>query len=97
MSPNPLVAFLVTNELQSCFSLRMGADQGFFHFYRSGKADGARRGNCKIFIAGPRDCVRTGNQMWDDYQQIRKAKCARCGSKHWGVNNACRTTVNYVS
>ena len=75
----------------------MGADQGFFHFYSSGKADGARRGNCKIFIAGPRDCVRTGNQMWDDYQQIRKAKCARCGSKHWGVNNACRTTVNYVS
>lgn len=54
----------------------------------SGKADGAQRGRCKIFIAGPRDCVRTGNQMWDDYQQIRKAACKRCGSKHWGRDNA---------
>lgn len=53
----------------------------------SGKADGAQRGRCKIFIAGPRDCVRTGNQMWQDYQEIRRAACKRCGSKHWGVNN----------
>jgi len=63
----------------------------------SGKADGAQRGRCKIFIGGPRDCVRTGNQMWQDYQEIRRAACAKCGSKHWGTNNACRTTVNYVA
>jgi len=58
---------------------------------------GAQRGNCKIFIAGPRDCERTGNQMWYDYQEIRSHGCARCGSKHWGRDNACRTTVNYVA
>jgi len=63
----------------------------------SGKFDGAQRGNCKIFIAGPRDCERTGNQMWYDYQEIRSHGCARCGSKHWGRDNACRTTVNYVA
>lgn len=25
--------------------------------------------------------------MWQDYQEIRRAACKRCGSKHWGVNN----------
>ncbi|CAI4214147.1 unnamed protein product [Parascedosporium putredinis] len=63
----------------------------------SNKADGAQRGRCKIFIAGPRDCQRSGNQMWQDYQEIRGHGCARCGSKHWGQDNACRTTVNYVA
>ncbi|KAM0329547.1 hypothetical protein ACHAQA_004856 [Verticillium albo-atrum] len=60
--------------------------------------DGARRGNCKIFIAGPSACTRTGNEMWYDYQDLRKeGSCGKCGSKHWGNNNECRTTVNYVA
>ncbi|RYO80068.1 hypothetical protein DL766_008322 [Monosporascus sp. MC13-8B] len=63
----------------------------------SGKHDSAQRGRCKIFIAGPQDCIRTGNQMWNNYQEIRRHGCARCGSKHWGMDNTCRTTVNYVS
>lgn len=67
------------------------------HNYRSGKYDGAQRGNCKIFIAGHAGCHASGNKMWHDYQEIRRAGCAKCGTKHWGGNNECRTTVNYVA
>ncbi|KAK4151219.1 hypothetical protein C8A00DRAFT_36120 [Chaetomidium leptoderma] len=63
----------------------------------SGKADGAQRGRCKIFLAGPRNCQRSGNDMWNDYQQIRAHGCSRCGTKTWGELDVCRTTVNYVA
>ncbi|KAL2204874.1 hypothetical protein CC79DRAFT_922150 [Sarocladium strictum] len=62
--------------------------------------DGARNSNCKIFIAGPAACKRSGNEMWYDYQDLKNSEmggCGRCGSKHWGNNNECRTTVNYVA
>ncbi|KAH6640172.1 hypothetical protein F5144DRAFT_609227 [Chaetomium tenue] len=50
---------------------------------------------CGIFIQGKSHCVRTGNQMWWDYQDIRKSGCQKCSTKHWG--DGCMTTVNYVS
>ncbi|KAF6838782.1 hypothetical protein CPLU01_02315 [Colletotrichum plurivorum] len=50
---------------------------------------------CGVFIQGKSHCARTGNQMWWDYQDIRKNNCRVCGSKHWG--DGCLTTINYVS
>jgi hypothetical protein len=64
--------------------------------YRSGLPDGAEKSHCKIFIAGPSSCKRSGNGMWQDYQEIRSHGCKHCGSKHWGSDDVCRTTVNYV-
>lgn len=52
--------------------------------------DGARRDNCKIFIGGPVTCTRTGNEIWNDYQDLKNSDIGgygRCGSKHWGDNN----------
>ncbi|KAH6843424.1 hypothetical protein B0I37DRAFT_418525 [Chaetomium sp. MPI-CAGE-AT-0009] len=50
---------------------------------------------CGVFIQGKSHCARTGNQIWHDYQDIRKNKCGKCGTKHWG--DGCMTTINYVS
>lgn len=63
---------------------------------RSGLPDGAEHKHCKIYVAGPAKCKRSGNRMWRDYQDIRKHGCESCGSKHWGDHDHCRTTVNYV-
>lgn len=50
---------------------------------------------CGVFIQGQKNCARTGNQIWHDYQDIRGNGCKICGSKHWG--DGCLTTINYVS
>ncbi|KAI1082899.1 hypothetical protein F5B20DRAFT_597133 [Whalleya microplaca] len=56
---------------------------------------GACSGQCGVFIQGDRSCVRSGNQIWNDYHDIRGNGCKICGSKHWGAG--CLTTINYVS
>ncbi|EXL58562.1 hypothetical protein FOCG_02072 [Fusarium oxysporum f. sp. radicis-lycopersici 26381] len=56
---------------------------------------GTCQGACGIFIQGRSTCARTGNQIWYDYQDIRRSGCRICGSKHWG--DGCLTTINRVS
>ncbi|KAI0894115.1 hypothetical protein F4806DRAFT_131310 [Annulohypoxylon nitens] len=48
---------------------------------------------CAIIIQGPKHCVRSGNDMWWDYQEIRSHGCHHCGNKHWG--DRCSTTIDY--
>ncbi|KAM7214756.1 hypothetical protein V8F06_009828, partial [Rhypophila decipiens] len=60
---------------------------------RDGRPDGARRGNCRVFIQGGAHCLHSGKQIWDDYQQIHGGHCEKCGSKHWG--DGCMTSINY--
>lgn len=51
---------------------------------------------CGIFVQGNSDCVRTGEEIWDDYQDIRYiAGCPKCGTKHWAPG--CMTTINYIT
>ncbi|KAK4183811.1 hypothetical protein QBC35DRAFT_393061 [Podospora australis] len=46
---------------------------------------------CRIHIQGHRNCTRTGNQIWEDYQDIRESGCQVCGTKHWG--DGCYTSI----
>ncbi|KAI0837999.1 hypothetical protein F5Y06DRAFT_287492 [Hypoxylon sp. FL0890] len=48
---------------------------------------------CAILIQGNRGCVRSGNDMWWDYQEIRKSGCHHCGHKYW--RDGCSTTIDY--
>ncbi|KAI0384479.1 hypothetical protein F5Y04DRAFT_277855 [Hypomontagnella monticulosa] len=48
---------------------------------------------CAIFVEGPANCTRSGNQIWWDYQEIRHSGCHHCGHKWWG--NVCSTTIDY--
>ncbi|KAI0853595.1 hypothetical protein F5Y00DRAFT_270758 [Daldinia vernicosa] len=48
---------------------------------------------CAILIQGPPSCVRSGNDIWWDYQDIRKHGCHHCGHKRWG--KGCSTTIDY--
>ncbi|OTA99464.1 hypothetical protein M426DRAFT_16421 [Hypoxylon sp. CI-4A] len=48
---------------------------------------------CAILIEGNKDCRRSGNDMWWDFQDIREMGCHRCGHKHWG--EGCTTTIDY--
>lgn len=51
---------------------------------------------CGVFIQGNSDCVRTGEEIWDDYQDIRYVGgCSKCGTKHWAPG--CMTTINYIT
>ncbi|KAI6080396.1 hypothetical protein F4821DRAFT_59623 [Hypoxylon rubiginosum] len=49
---------------------------------------------CGILIQGPSNCTRTGNEMWIDYQDIRKGGCHHCGHKYWS-DWGCVTTIDY--
>ncbi|KAL0930132.1 uncharacterized protein CTRU02_214952 [Colletotrichum truncatum] len=49
---------------------------------------------CGVYIQGGSQCMRTGNQMWSDYQEIRNNDCKTCGRKQWG--DGCMTVINYV-
>ncbi|KAK4206978.1 hypothetical protein QBC37DRAFT_299706 [Rhypophila decipiens] len=65
---------------------------------RRGACTGWGSIGCAVFIQGNDDpkCRRTGNQMWWDYQDIRKqGQCWSCGTKHWYPG--CMTTIGYVS
>ncbi|KAI1764443.1 hypothetical protein GGR53DRAFT_494117 [Hypoxylon sp. FL1150] len=68
--------------------------------YRSGAP---RRGECHglstdwgcgILIQGPSNCTRSGNEMWWDYQDIRRGGCHHCGHKYW-TEEGCKTTIDY--
>ncbi|KAI1206668.1 uncharacterized protein F4807DRAFT_469917 [Annulohypoxylon truncatum] len=48
---------------------------------------------CGIIIQGPSHCVRSGNDMWWDYQEIRQWGCHHCGHKYWG--DGCSTDIDY--
>ncbi|KAE9364361.1 hypothetical protein N431DRAFT_355154 [Stipitochalara longipes BDJ] len=54
--------------------------------------DGTR--SCGVFIQGT-SCAISGNDMWWDYQNIRKVGgCKKCGSYH--REDGCLITINYV-
>jgi hypothetical protein len=54
--------------------------------------DGTR--SCGVFIQGT-DCSISGNDIWFDYQNIRKiGGCKECGSYH--REDGCLVTINYV-
>ncbi|KAI2464625.1 hypothetical protein F4781DRAFT_436221 [Annulohypoxylon bovei var. microspora] len=48
---------------------------------------------CGVIIKGPNHCVRSGNDMWWDYQEIRGSGCHHCGRKYWG--DGCSTNIDY--
>ncbi|KAI1472374.1 uncharacterized protein F4812DRAFT_464478 [Daldinia caldariorum] len=48
---------------------------------------------CAILVEGNPKCVRSGNDLWWDYQEIRKNGCHHCGHKYWG--KGCKTTIDY--
>ncbi|OTA82009.1 hypothetical protein M434DRAFT_37300 [Hypoxylon sp. CO27-5] len=48
---------------------------------------------CAIVLEGSKECKRSGNDIWWDYQEIRKSGCHHCGHKRWG--NGCSTTIDY--
>lgn len=52
---------------------------------------------CSMYIEGPEHCNRTGNQIWWDYQDIKRYGCRSCGLKTFGVMNECRVVVNHDS
>lgn len=41
-------------------------------------------------------CIRTGNEMWWDYQDMKKFGCESCGWKSWGPDLQCRTLMTYM-
>ncbi|KAI4863451.1 hypothetical protein F4820DRAFT_426777 [Hypoxylon rubiginosum] len=49
---------------------------------------------CGVLIQGPKNCTRTGNDMWWDYQEIRSNGCHHCGHKYWS-DWGCKTTIDY--
>ncbi|KAI0172622.1 hypothetical protein GGR52DRAFT_572448 [Hypoxylon sp. FL1284] len=49
---------------------------------------------CGIFIEGPLNCSRSGNDIWWDYQDIRQYGCHKCGHKYW-TSWGCKTTIDY--
>ncbi|KAJ6038212.1 uncharacterized protein N7446_005026 [Penicillium canescens] len=49
---------------------------------------------CGVFVQGT-NCSISGNDMWNDYQNIRKiGGCNKCGTYHRG--NGCLVTIDYV-
>ncbi|KAK7947864.1 uncharacterized protein PG986_008750 [Apiospora aurea] len=38
---------------------------------------------CHVSVEGDAACRRSGNQMWQDYQDLRANGAGKCGSKHW--------------
>ncbi|KAK6837980.1 hypothetical protein PG987_006261 [Apiospora arundinis] len=65
-------------------------------------AEGTTVVGCHVSVEGDGDCRRSGNQIWQDYQDLRSNGAKKCGSKHWTQKAGdktlqCRTTVNYIS
>lgn len=57
---------------------------------------GAAFGNgCGVFIRGPEHCKFSGNQMWNDYQEIRESGCGICGFKEY--DDGCEMVIDQVS
>ncbi|MBE3049111.1 hypothetical protein IMZ48_42745 [Candidatus Bathyarchaeota archaeon] len=56
---------------------------------------GTCRNSCGVFIRGGPQCRFTGNHMWEDYQNIRKAGCEQCGFKRY--DDGCEVVVDYVT
>ncbi|GLA52547.1 hypothetical protein AnigIFM63604_009412 [Aspergillus niger] len=60
----------------------------------SGNCWGDQNRGCGVFLQG-QNCSISGNDMWNDYQNIRKiGGCKKCGSYHRG--DGCLVTINYV-
>ncbi|EAW24040.1 uncharacterized protein NFIA_036120 [Aspergillus fischeri NRRL 181] len=61
----------------------------------SGNCWGDQTRSCGVFIQGDAHCSISGNDMWNDYQNIRNiGGCKRCGSFH--REDGCLITINYV-
>ncbi|KAJ5326091.1 uncharacterized protein N7506_009193 [Penicillium brevicompactum] len=61
----------------------------------TGNCWGDQTRGCGVFIQGT-GCSISGNDMWNDYQNIRKiGGCKKCGTYHRG--NGCLVTIDYVS
>ncbi|PKX91136.1 uncharacterized protein P174DRAFT_423979 [Aspergillus novofumigatus IBT 16806] len=61
----------------------------------SGNCWGDQIRGCGVFIQGDAHCSISGNDIWNDYQNIRNiGGCKRCGSFH--REDGCLITINYV-
>ncbi|KAF7136979.1 hypothetical protein CNMCM5793_006730 [Aspergillus hiratsukae] len=61
----------------------------------SGNCWGDQTRGCGVFIQGDAHCSISGNDMWNDYQNIRNiGGCKRCGSFH--REDGSLITINYV-
>ncbi|CAG8882975.1 unnamed protein product [Penicillium egyptiacum] len=59
-----------------------------------GNCWGDQTRGCKVFIQGD-NCSISGNDMWNDYQNIRKiGGCKKCGTYH--IGQGCLVTIDYV-
>ncbi|KAJ6080564.1 hypothetical protein N7499_005438 [Penicillium canescens] len=61
---------------------------------QTGNCWGDQTRGCGAFVQGT-NCSISGNDMWNDYQNIRKiGGCGKCGTYHRG--NGCLVTIDYV-
>ncbi|PLB46596.1 hypothetical protein P170DRAFT_498546 [Aspergillus steynii IBT 23096] len=62
---------------------------------QSGNCWGDQTRGCGVFIQGDDSCSISGNDLWNDYQNIRNiGGCNKCGSFH--RDDGCLITINYV-
>ncbi|KAE8395561.1 Spherulation-specific family 4-domain-containing protein [Aspergillus alliaceus] len=62
---------------------------------QSGNCWGDQTRGCGVFIQGDASCSISGNDLWNDYQNIRNiGGCSKCGSFH--REDGCLITINYV-
>ncbi|KAF5854885.1 hypothetical protein ETB97_010935 [Aspergillus alliaceus] len=62
---------------------------------QSGNCWGDHTRGCGVFIQGDASCSISGNDLWNDLQNIRKiGGCSKCGSFH--REDGCLITINYV-
>ncbi|KAH8431510.1 uncharacterized protein LDX57_009173 [Aspergillus melleus] len=62
---------------------------------QSGNCWGDQTRSCGVFIQGDDSCRISGNDLWNDYQNIRNiGGCSKCGS--FEREDGCLVTINYV-
>lgn len=59
------------------------------------KTRGSRFRGCSMYIEGADWCNRTGNEIWWDYQDMKRIGCESCGWRAWGDRGECKTVVNF--
>ncbi|KAE8358366.1 Spherulation-specific family 4-domain-containing protein [Aspergillus caelatus] len=62
---------------------------------QSGNCWGDQTRGCGVFIQGDASCSISGNDLWNDYQNIRNiGGCSKCGSFY--REDGCQITIDYV-
>ncbi|OGM49583.1 hypothetical protein ABOM_001752 [Aspergillus bombycis] len=62
---------------------------------QSGNCWGDQTRGCGVFIQGDESCSISGNDLWNDYQNIRQVGgCSKCGSFY--REDGCQITIDYV-